>query len=237
MKKLFIIALSFFMFACSEETTKLDETPKFTTDNTNPVYLDENGITVKAKDWAQIGSKGTINSIVYTVEDEGTLREMIRNGVDVTNVCTSRITDMSSMFSDKYFFNGDIRAWDVSSVTNMRGMFFDADNFNGDISSWDVSSVTNMNGMLSNAFSFNQDLSSWDVSQVTDMERMFKDAISFNQDISAWDVGNVTYMRNMFNGAIVFNQNLGSWDVSKVEDYINFDFDTPQWTLPKPNFN
>ena len=31
MKKLFVIALSFLMIACSEESTELDETPKCTT--------------------------------------------------------------------------------------------------------------------------------------------------------------------------------------------------------------
>ena len=60
---------------------------------------------------------------------------------------------------------------------------------------------------------------------------------SFNQDLSAWDVSNVIIMFKMFQNAQNFNQDLSAWDVSKVYDDTYFDFNTPQWTLPKPNFN
>ena len=40
----------------------------------------------------------------------------------------------------------------------------------------------------------------------------------------------------MFYNAQNFNQDLSSWDVSNVQEYWDFDADTPQWTLPKPNF-
>ena len=58
------------------------------------------------------------------------LLEIIRNGVDVTRVNTSQITDMSRIFYDIDSFNQDISSWDVSSVTDMNGMFSDADVFN-----------------------------------------------------------------------------------------------------------
>ena len=44
--------------------------------NLSPVYLAENGITVKAKDWAGIGAKGMLNGVEYTVVDRGMLRDM-----------------------------------------------------------------------------------------------------------------------------------------------------------------
>ena len=44
--------------------------------NLSPVYLAENGITVKAKDWAGIGAKGMLNGVEYTVVDSGMLRDM-----------------------------------------------------------------------------------------------------------------------------------------------------------------
>jgi surface protein len=39
---------------------------------------------------------------------------------------------MSSLFSAKYSFNGDISQWNVSIVTNMEGMFVGCFNFNQD---------------------------------------------------------------------------------------------------------
>ena len=36
----------------------------------SPVYLAENGITVKARDWAGIGAKGMLNGVEYTVVDK-----------------------------------------------------------------------------------------------------------------------------------------------------------------------
>ena len=45
--------------------------------NLSPVYLAENGITVKAKDWAGIGAKGMLNGVEYTVVDRGMLRDML----------------------------------------------------------------------------------------------------------------------------------------------------------------
>ena len=43
-------------------------------------------------------------------------------------------------------------------------------------------------------------------------------------------------MNGMFNGASSFNQDLSSWNVNNVFSYDNFSTNTPNWTLPKPNF-
>ena len=176
MKRLFVIALSFLMIACSEETAKLDETSKNTVDDLNPVYLAENGITIKAKDWAGIGVKGTVNDIKYTVVDRNMLEEMLYNGENLNTACTTKIVTLSD-FSERFYeetYGNEIPP------------------FNQDLSAWDVGNVTNMSRMFSNAYSFNQDLSAWDVSNVTNMSEMFYEASSFNQDLSAWNVSNVT---------------------------------------------
>jgi surface protein len=232
-----LMSVPFALYALNSGTTKSASLPQGTNDGdvlrwnsaTNswtvedvnatmsPVYLAENGITVKARDWAGIGAKGMLNGVEYTVVDIRMLRDMLDtdDGVkDVTTVCTSRITEMN-IYNDDRLFEVD---------------------FNQDISNWDVSNVTNMYGMFENAQNFNQDLSAWDVRNVRNMEYMFYDAQNFNQDLSAWDVRNVTRMNSMFQQASAFNQDLSAWDVSNVQEYLNFDSDTPQWTLPKPNF-
>ena len=179
------------------------------------IYLDSNGVTIKACDYANAGDTGMINGVTYTVVDVFTLGSMINNGDDVTRVCTSLITYMSGTFSNSSF-NQDINTWDVSNVTNMYNMFQNATAFNQDISSWDVSSVTDMSSMFQGAISFNQSIGDWDVSSVTYMSQMFRDATSFNQPIGNWDVSNVTSMFRMFRDTPYFNQDTSSWDVSSV---------------------
>ena len=169
MKKLILLLFIPLVFTCSSDSSD---------DDTNPVYLDANGVTIKARDWAVVGESGIINGITYTIVDGATLAGMIENGDDVTRVCTSRIVDMSYMFnvSGVYqSFNQPIGNWDVSNVTNMRQMFAGTMSFNQPLEYWDVSNVTNMLGMFGNS-SFNQPLNDWDVSNVTNIYGMFSNS-------------------------------------------------------------
>ena len=211
----------------------------------SPIYLDDNGVTVKSYDWANVGDTVEINGVVYTIVDETILRQMAQNGDDLTAVVTTKVTNMYNLFLDAASFdqpignwdvsnvttmeqmfmrarafNQPIGSWDVSNVRNMRYLFIGAYGFNQDIGNWDVSSVTNMNGTFAVATSFNQDISSWDVSNVQDMWAMFNSATSFNQPIGSWDVSNGPRMRTMFNNAASFNQDISNWNVSNVTDML-----------------
>jgi len=199
----------------------------------NPIYLDENGITIKAQKWAKIGDQGYIDDVLYTIVDKDSLLMMIEKGHFVNKVCTSLITDMSELFNGKTAFNQDISNWDVSNVNNMNGMFRNAESFNQPIDIWNVSNVTQMKEMFNGANSFNQPIGSWNVSKVNSMEAMFsggttkdyynsfriKDQIlgsNFNQDIGSWNVSNVKNMDLMFAMASSFNQDISNWDVHNV---------------------
>jgi len=201
----------------------------------NPVYLDENGITIKAQKWAKIGDQGTIDDILYTIVDKDSLLMMIEKGYLVNRVCTSLITDMSKLFEGNPAFNQDISNWDVSNVNNMNGMFRNAQSFNQPIDIWNVSNVTQMEEMFSGAYSFNQPIGSWNVSKVNSMEAMFSGGATkhsynkeqfgiiyprldsnFNQDIGSWNVSNVRNMDLMFAIASSFNQDISNWDVHNV---------------------
>lgn len=108
--------------------------------------------------------------------------------VNLGEIDTSNVTDMSVLFSNNYMrkdYSG-IENWDVSRVRDMNSMFWDAKEFNADLSKWDVSNVEDMGSMFEDALSFNQDIGKWDVSRVRDMRGMFYGASSFNQDLSGW---------------------------------------------------
>lgn len=69
--------------------------------------------------------------------------------VNLGDIDTSKITDMSHLFSDskRTDFSG-IEEWDTSKVENMSRMFVGAINFNQDIGSWDTSEVEDMECMF-----------------------------------------------------------------------------------------
>lgn len=182
----------------------------------NPIYLDENGITIKAYSNSSVGETGFINGLEYKIVDESTLRTMIENGDDITRIVTSKIENMYELFYNKPLFNQDISTWDVSNATSMSGMFNNAVSFNQDISVWDVSKVTGMAAMFKNAKKFNQDISNWNVGNVTWFFSMFENAESFNQPIGNWNTSKVVSIQQMFKNAISFNQDLNNWNLNKV---------------------
>ena len=202
------------------------KTVKAVFESSPPFYLDDNGITIKAKDGVTAGTTGELNGVTYTAVDNTTLKSMADNSKDLTKVVTSLVTNMTYLFDRKETFNQDIGSWDVSNVTNMSGMFDKARSFNQDISSWDVGNVTNMSRMFTGDYAFNQDIGNWDVSNVTTMETMFLNTREFNQDIGHWDISKVTDMSYMFAYG-VFNGDISNWNTSSVTDMLSMFFEAP----------
>ena len=206
MKKLILILLFIpIVFSCSS-----DDSEEVVDNIKNPIYLDSNGVTIKAHSWAEIGDTGVINGKTYEIVDQKKLEEMAcrSNGEgpcgDFSKVVTSRITSLNILFSQRGDFNQDISHWDVSNVTDMAGLFYGNNKFN-------------------------QDLSYWDVSKVTTMDAMFSHCDVFNNDISKWNTSNVTIMQLMFEGAKVFNQDLSSWCVEKIKSEPVIFTDNDNW--------
>lgn len=178
-----------------------------------PIFrIASNGITCECEN-VTAGSKGMINGVEYEAVDNALIRIRKSQGVDMTKLCTSLVTDLSDLFKSTTF-NQNIENWDVSNVTNMVNLFSETP-FNQPIGSWDVGKVTKMDGLFSFSL-FNQSLSNWNVSNVTSMNSMFS-GTSFNQPIGNWNVGSVKYMAGMFLDS-KFNQNIGNWNVKNVLD-------------------
>ena len=218
-------------------TITMDKDYSITGNLESPIYLDENGVTIKCRDWVEVGETYEYEGNSYTVVDEEMLNSIVREldypflTTDLTKYCTSNVQDMSRMFYGSQF-NGDISNWDVSNVQNMHTMF-ELSQFNGDISNWDVSNVQDMNSMFYRS-QFNGDISNWDVSNVQDMYRMFSTS-QFNGDISNWNVSNVQEMHGMFSET-EFNLDLSTWNVMNVTSCDGFMSSNSVWTLPRPLF-
>ena len=213
MKNLFTV-LAVILISSTVSCSPDEETLTTTTEPIFPIYLDLNGITIKAYDFALVGNEYELNGVSYTVVDDSTIDAQIANAN--VNLCTTFVNNMSELFKDNSSFNSDINFWDTSNVTTMNSIFENATAFNQDIGNWDTSSVTDMVGMFYEASSFNQDIGNWNTSSVTDMVGMFYEASSFNKDIGSWDTSKVNSMERMFWAAEAFNQDLSGWCVSKI---------------------
>ena len=59
MKNILFLISMLFLFSCEDEE-----------DFSEPFYLDENGVTIKAKDWVTAGTTGVLNGITYIAIDD-----------------------------------------------------------------------------------------------------------------------------------------------------------------------
>lgn len=107
--------------------------------------------------------------------------------VNISNVDTSNVTDMSHMFTKCSSLESlDLSNWDVSNVTNMSFMFFECilNNTSLDLSSWDTKNVTDMSYIFSGMSE--EDLDNYTVKGIRSL------------DLSGWDFTNVTTTNSMF---------------------------------------
>lgn len=204
----------------------------------NPLYRDENGVTIIARSYAVTGDEWPFDGETYKIVSEDGLRTMVNQGSDVSRVVVSKVTNMRGLFIDNELFNSDLSTWDTSNVVDFSEMFQNAVIFNSDLSKWNVEAAIDMSSMFAGAISFNQDISAWNVSRVQDMSFMFDGAKLFNQDLGMWNTSSVITTERMFNEAEAFNSNLSNWDVSKVTSFrqmfrkaISFNQDLNTWDL------
>ncbi len=141
------------------------------------------------------------------------------SSLDLTNLDTSKVTDMSQMFSyNKATSIKGLENFDTSKVTDMSYMFQYSQATTLNLSSFDTSNVTDMSWMFRNSQATTLDLSSFDTSKVTDMSYMFQYSQATTLNLSSFDTSNVTDMSDMFLNSQATTLNLSSFDTSKVTD-------------------
>ena len=182
-------------------------------------------------------------------------REVNILSLDLSNFDTSRVTDMSSMFSNMFNLTSlNLSNFNTSKVTNMGSMFDGMHNLaNLNLSNFDTSKVTNMGSMFLNIKSLTSlNLSNFDTSKVTNMKFMFAGMSSLiTLDLSNFNTSKVTDISAMFAGTpSLITLDLSNFDTSQVTDmtsifalrdeeapndklekiYVNNDFDTSKLT-------
>ena len=141
--------------------------------------------------------------------------------IDLSNFDTSKVTNMSFMFSSmSHLTTLDLSNFDTSQVTNMNNMFSGMSNLTTlNLSNFDTSQVTNMSNMFAVTPKLTTlDLSSFNTSKVTNMERMFYGMRNLTiLNLSNFNTSNVMSMSNMFsNMSSLTTLDLSNFDTSKV---------------------
>ena len=123
--------------------------------------------------------------------------------LDLSSFETSKVTNMNNMFYDCESLTSLTlgNGWDTSKVTDMSFMFSYTGLTTLDLSGWNTSNVTNMSDMFEECRDLTSlNLGNWDTSSVTDMSYMFNccyDLTSLNLG-NGWDTSSLTNVTSMF---------------------------------------
>lgn len=147
--------------------------------------------------------------------------------VDVSNVDTSNVKDMSYLFaandsSEEYtgLKVSGVSDFNTSKVVDMQGMFHLVEAENLDLSSFNTRNVENMQEMFSYCKSRGKlDLSSFDTFKVKSMKSMFAFCSANGVDLSKFNTIRVKDMSYMFNESDLRGDlDLRNFDTGVVED-------------------
>ena len=169
-----------------------------------------------------IGSNNTIYANPSSFELFSNLTNV--TSIDLSNMDTSGVINMSNMFSDNTSLTnitfGD--NFNTANVINMSGMFKNCTILKTiDLSSFDTSNATLMGSMFMNCQGLqNLDLKSFNTSNVTTMLYMFYNCSSLTSlDLSSFNTSNVERMDAMFyNCSSLTSLDLSNFDTSKITD-------------------
>lgn len=123
--------------------------------------------------------------------------------VDMSNLDTSNVTDMSYMFYKCISLTSiNLSDLDTSNVINMSSVFSGCSGLTSiNLSGLDTSKVTDMSNIFYKCSSLTSiNLSNFNTSNVINMSSMFGCSGLTNLDLSNFDTSNVKFMNSMFNG-------------------------------------
>ena len=200
-----------------------------TNNNGDTTWKREHGAEIK-----HVGFAGKVYSPAYSHRlfsrysdnDEFIDRNFIPITLDTTNLDTSKVIDMSSMFASlSELTHLDVTHFDTSNVTDMSSLFSGMSKLTDlDVTHFDTSNVTNMNRMFDGLMDLtNLDVTHFDTSNVTNMVNMFSGLTRLtNLDVTRFNTSNVTDMSGMFYGLYSLTDlDVTHFDTNKVTDMSN----------------
>ncbi|WP_429976375.1 MucBP domain-containing protein [Enterococcus sp. DIV0086] len=149
--------------------------------------------------------------------DKDNIKKIIFTGRVIAPVDSSNLFSLFNLSSIDGLTN-----LDTSNVTTMNSMFSSTTKLTSlDLSSFNTSNVTTMSYMFSSTGLISLNLSNFNTSKVTDMYSMFSTLINLTSlDLSSFNTSNVTNMGDMFSGEYsstsLTSLNLSSFNNSKV---------------------
>ena len=169
---------------------------------------------------AEIFAPANCSQMFYGSTDALGLSSYLKT-IDCSNLNTSNVTNMSSMFSSNNSLETiNISNFNTSKVTTMSSMFNTVPKLKSiDVSSFDTSNVTSMYYMFANCNSVKEfNLRNFNTSKVTDMYGMIFNCYSATSvDVASFDTSKVTTMYGFFYGCKNLTSiDLTSFNTSKV---------------------
>ena len=205
-----------------------------------PFYVAENGVTIKARDWVNVGTTADLkgisfgfnggnggtdlvsfnHSVYYTATDLAWLKNVLNTYSDLSTLVTTKVKITNEASATDLFLRTEIKGmenWDVSNWTSMNGLFDSDKPIKSDLSYWDVSNVEDFRlGMQLETI--NPNINNWDVSKATNMSDFFsrssENKYIEGMDLSEWNVSEVTNCSGFFGG-------ITNWPESKKPNFTN----------------
>ena len=203
-----------------------------------PFYVDDNGVTIKAKDWVTVGTTADLKGIVFGFNggNGGTDLVSFNHSVYYTAVDLAWLKNVLNTYSD--LSKVVTTKVEITSVDSAKGLFLRTE-IKG-MENWDVSNWTSMNGLFDSDRPIKSDLSYWDVSNVEDF-RLGMQLENIRPNINNWDVSKATNMSGFFSTSsgnkYIEGMDLSEWNVSKVTNCSGFFGGITNWPeSKKPNF-
>ena len=169
------------------------------------------------------------NNTIYANPSSSGLFSNLTNvtSIDLSNLDTSGMTNMTNMFSDNTFLTNITfgENFNTSNVTGMASMFSKCNKLTKlDLSMFDTSNVVGMNTMFWQCSSLKiLDLSNFDTSKLENTAHMFSGCSSLTTlNLSGFNTSNVTTAWLMFNGCrSLTSLDVSSFDTSKMTSMSN----------------